>query len=512
MLQIEHTKNKLIAKNTLFLYCRMLFIMFVTLFTSRILLKSLGVVDYGLNNVVGGLIVIFSYINASMSSATSRFITYELGKGKDSNLGRIFSGSLSIHLSLAIFVLVLGEVVGVLLVNNVLNIPQNRILACNILYQTVVISAFFTITQVPFNSTIIAYERMSVYAYIGIYDAITKLLIAYVVMKTRYDKLIVLAVLQLFASTSIWAFYVYYTWYHFRRIVSFRVLFDRELVLSMGAFTFWSLIGSTANMLKNQGVNVLINLFFGSIVNAANAIAYQVNHAVFNFSSNFMMAMNPQIVKSYAGKNFEQFKKLVFRGGKFSFFLLTLLCYPLLFETKSVLALWLGTYPSYTVLMTQLVLVLTMVESFTYSIGYAVQATGRIRNYQLVISGVTLMNFPISLLLFYLDFPPYTALAVSIIISSITLMMRMYFIDVLLNISPTEYSMYVFKPTFLVLLLTMPIPIIIVNIVEEGIFRFVILTLSVILFNSLIIFAIGMNTEERNSVLRFVRKKIVSNS
>jgi len=283
---------------------------------------------------------------------------------------------------------------------------------------------------------------------------------------------------------------------------------EKKLSKEMLGYSSWSMIGSGANMLKTQGVNLLINIFFGSVVNAANAVAYNVNAAVISFSNNFTMAINPQIIKSYASGKIEEMKSLMFLGGKLTFFMLMFLCLPIIFETRQILDIWLVKVPEYAVVFTRLVLVLTMVESFTYTIGYAIQATGKIKYYQIVISGLTLMNFPVSLLLYWLGMPPYTALFVSVCISTTTLMMRLYFIKVLLKISPIEYFKKVFVRVFVTLSISLPLPYMVYLNMEEGLVRMCVVFLTIVITNVIMIWLFGMTSVERGKVKDLIEKKI----
>lgn len=498
--------NKRIAKNTLFLYFRMILIMGAALFTSRVLLKSLGTVDYGLNNVIAGTVVLFSFLNNSLAAATSRFITFELGKNNIDNVQKVFKTALLIHGVLALCVLLIGETVGFWLVNNVLSIPIERLQACNVVFQMVILSAICTIIQVPFNALIISHERMNIYAYIGIADALSKLLIAFAIMYSPHDRLILLSILQMIWTFGLLLFYVYYCRNQFVTVFVISVRYEKKYIKSMLSYTSWSMIGSLATMLKNQGINILMNIFFGSVVNAANAIAYQVNHAVMNFTNNFTMAMNPQIIKSYASGEKEAMKKLVERGGKFSFFLLLYLCLPIMFETKFLLTVWLGEYPDYTITFTHLVLILTMTETFIYTMSSAVQATGRIKIYQLVISGITLLNFPISFILFKLGMPPFAALTVSIGVSTITLFCRLYFLKSLLNIQPWDYIKNVFLRCLIVALLALPVPYIIASTIPDCLTRLIIITFAIFTINSILVLALGMDKGERNYIFNICRK------
>lgn len=498
--------SRRIAKNTVFLYVRMLLVMFVSLYTSRVLLNALGESDYGLNNVLAGVIVIFSFINGSLSAATSRYLSFALGKNEKGQVENIFALSLKIHGTLALVVATLGMVFGGYIVNNVMNIPPERMTACNIVFMTVVVTSVFTIVQVPFNSLILSHEKMTVYAYVGITEAIVKFAIAYAIMVYGGDRLILLAVLQMTLIVLMFCFYVWYCKRTYGVRLSFRGKIDRNLGKEMLGYSSWSMIGSGANMMKTQGVNLLINVFFGAVVNAANGVAYNVNAAVISFTNNFTMAMNPQIIKSYAAGKKEEMKQLLFSGGKMSFFLLLYLCLPLMLEAEYVLELWFVNVPEYANIFTKLVLMLTLVECFTYTIGCAVQATGRIKHYQMVISGMTLMNFPMSLMLYYLGMPPYTALAVSVCVSFTTLMTRLYFIKNLLEISPREYFIQVFFKSFVTLVLSVPMPLCVSMNMEYGWMRLVCVVATVMVTNSIVIWFVGINGKEREKVKMLICK------
>ena len=498
-----------IAKNTLFLYFRMLLVMGVSLYTSRVVLHALGVVDFGLNNIIAGIIVIFSFINNSLSTATSRFLTFELGKKEGQNIKNVFASAFLSHFLLAAVVLVLAETVGLYVVNNVLVIPQDRLFACNIIYHITVISTCLNLTQTPANAMIISHERMNVYAYLGIALALSRLMIAFAITYTPLDKLILMNVLSGVVSVLIIIFTYAYCYRCFENEIKISFAPDKSLLKPMLCFTTWSLIGSTAYMLKNQGINILINIFFGPVVNAANAIAYKVDAAVMGFISNFSTALNPQITKTYAAKEYESMKNLIFSGGKFSFFLMMILCIPLILETEYILKLWLGdNIPEFSIIMTQLVLMLSMVESFTYSIGCAVQASGNIRNYQLVISGLTLMNFPISFLAYHLGAPPYAALAISIGISSTTLMLRMYFIKVLLSIPPLEYIQKVFIKAALSLTLSIPLPYLLVKELPQGFSRFILCLIVSTFIIGIVVWFFGASRSERTYIKNAIKKKL----
>lgn len=501
------SNNKRIAKNTAFLYLRMLFSLVVSLFTARIVLKTLGVEDYGLNNVVGGVIGLFSIVSAVLNSATSRFLTIELGKNNEKAMRKIYKNSMSLYAILCLVIFILEETIGLYIVNNTLSIPEDRLLACNVLYQTVVVSSILNLFIVPANSLLIAYEKMDIYAYFGIGETLARLLVVFFIVISPLDKLISCALLNLsvFAISSILK--LIYCCRTFTNVYSNKMEWDKNLIGSMVSFSFWNLIGSAAYVLRIQGVNILINIFFGPIVNAANAIAYQINTAVGGFVTNFSTAVNPQITKTYASTQYVEMRNLIFRAGKFTFYLLMLSCYPILFETDFILQIWLGNnIPEYTVIMTRLVLIISMVETFTYSIGCAVNATGQIKYYQLVICSTMLLIFPLAWLSFKLGFPPYYGLVIYLFTSIIALLLRFHFMKVLLGISPIEYTKKVYFPTILVGSLGLILPIIIYLNMESGWARFIIVCITAEISNIILIWVLGLDKSEKSFITSLLRK------
>lgn len=500
--------NKRIVKNTLMLYFRMLLIMFVSLYTSRVTLKALGIIDYGLYNVLAGSIVIFSFINNSLATATTRFITFHLDKKNIDNIKNVFSTSIHIHLFISLIVLVLSEFIGIWGINNILNIPTNRIFACNIVFQIVIFSAITNILQSPFGALIISNEQMNIYAYIGIIDAISKFAIALLITITPYDKLISFSILQFVATSGIFFFHYYYCKQTYHSIFYISREINYKLTREMLNFSSWNLLGSTAIMLKNQGVNILINIFFGPAINAANGIAYQVNSAVFQFSNNFTTAINPQIIKSYATNDKGRMQNLIIRGCKFSFFLLTFLSIPVILETKYLLTLWLGEFPTYTIIFTRIVLFLTLVECFNYSISCAIQATGKIRIYQITISGINLLIFPLSYILYKLEAPPQSALIISLSISICLLFIRLYFLKKQLGISPLIFLKEVYYKSFLILAICLPIPFCISLYLDESFIRLLTTIVIVLIVNTITIYKIGLSIDEKRFIVNNIKNKL----
>lgn len=499
--------NKRIAKNTVFLYVRMLLGLVISLFTARLILQALGVEDYGLNNVVGGVISLFAIVTGVLNSATSRFLTVELGKGNLIQMRNVYSNTMSLYSILALIIVVLEETVGLYLVNYTLSIPPERLFACNVLYQTIVLSSMFTLFLIPAGSLIIAFEKMNVYAYIGIGEIIAKCLVVYLVMISPLDKLISLACLNMLVIIALSVVKLVYCKKTFSNVFTYKLGWDKPLLRSMLGFSFWNLIGSAAYILRIQGVNILINVYFGAVVNAANAIAYQINSAVNGFVTNFSTAVNPQITKTCAAGQYEQMKSLIFRSGKFTYYLLMILCFPILFETEFVLHLWLGNnIPEFTVIMTRIVLVISMVETFTYSIGCAVNATGKVKYYQIVICSIMLLIFPITWIMFKMGMPPYYGLLVYLFTSITALLARFYFLEKILNISSWEYTKKVYSHTVLVSLVSIIFPFLVCNVMDDGWVRFMIVCLTIELANVAVIWTLGLDKDEKSFMLSVIKK------
>lgn len=423
----ENTKR--IAKNTIMLYIRMLFGMLVSLYTSRVVLQTLGVEDYGIYNVVGGVVAMFSVISSSLSSSVSRFLTFELGRGDMDRLKKVFSTSVSIHIILVIIILLLAETVGVWFLNNKMTIPDNRLFAANWVFHASVLSFMFSLLSVPYNASIIAHEHMNIFAYIGIGDILLRLFVVLFIAYSPWvgDKLITYSLLLVTVSISIQIFYMFYCRSHFMECRS-RVYFYRNIFKEMGSFAFWNFIGCTAGLLKDQGVNILLNIFIGPVVNAARGIATTVNNAITSFANNFMTALNPQITKSYASGDYDYMNGLIERGSRFSFYIMLVFILPVMFETEFILNIWLGTYPKYTVDFVRFTLVLSAIDILSNTLINLQAATGKIRNYQLVVGGMLMMNFPLSYLCLKLCFSPVSVYIVAIVVAVCCLILRLWFL------------------------------------------------------------------------------------
>lgn len=501
--------NKRIAKNTIVLYIRMIFMMGVSLFTSRVILQTLGVEDFGIYSVVGGIITMFAFINGGMVSATQRFITFEIGKGNIEKLRTVFSTSLQIHGLISILIVLLGETVGLWFLYEKMVIPENRMVAAMWVYQCSIIACVVNIMSIPYNADIVAHEKMSAFAYISIIEVSLKLIIVYMLLITPWDKLIVYSLLLLMVQLSIRFVYSHYCHRHFEE-TKYHHQFNELLFKEMVSFAGWSFLGNFASVLYTQGLNLLLNVFFGPVVNAARGIAVQVQGALHQFVANFQMALNPQITKTYAAGELEQMHSLMFRSARFSFFLLFFFTLPVLFETNFILELWLGKVPTNTVVFTRLMLVISLLFTLVNPLAVANQATGKVKRYQMIEGGILLLIVPISYVVLKLDCKAYSVFIVHLIIECITQVFRMKILVNQIHLSLLSYWKNVYFPVLAVVSISIFLPLVFYINVEEGWLRFFVVGLSSVISVAFTIFIIGLKGNERSFLIEkvnnFIRK------
>lgn len=501
--------NKRIAKNTLLLYCRMLFLMIVSLYTSRVVLNALGVEDFGIYNVVGGIVAMFSVLSGSLSAAISRFITYELGKGNQKNLNKIFSSAVTIQLGLAGIIILLAETIGLWFLNVKMNIPEIRMGAANWVFQFSILTFAINLISVPYNASIIAHEKMSAFAYISILEAVGKLTIAFLIVISPMDKLIFYAILMCLVAIIIRSTYGNYCKRHFNEC-TYHFIWDKQLLKQMFGFAGWNFIGAASAVLRDQGGNVVINLFCGPTVNAARGIAFQVNNAVNQFVTNFMTALNPQITKSYAAGNKEYMMTLIFQGARLSFYMLLLLSLPLLVNTHYILEAWLGIVPNHAVLFVQLILIFAMSESISGPLITAMLATGKIRNYQIIVGGLQMMNLPISYIFLKIGFFPEIVIIVAIIISQGCLITRLLMLRKMINISLKEYIKKVYSNIIIVTIISSIIPFMLAINNNKTFQTFILQSLITFVCTIITIYYIGCSKTEKlfikNKLYKIVHK------
>lgn len=433
--------NARLAKNTMFLYFRMIFIMAVTLYTSRVVLRVLGVEDFGIFNVVAGVVAMFGFLNSSMSATTQRFISFSLGKG-DANLNKVFSTCVLTHALIALGVLVLVESVGLWFLYNKMIIPDVRMDAAFWVFQFSALSTVVTVMSIPFNADIIAHEKMSAFAYISIVEVCLKLLIVFLLDVGNIDKLVLYGFLLLLVQCGIFLTYMGYCLRHFKES-RFRFVYEKKLFSEVFSFAGWNLWGYLASILYTQGLNILLNVFFGPVVNAARGLANQVDGAIRLFASNFQMAINPQIVKTYAAKDLESMHRLVFRSSKFSFFLLLALSLPVMIEAPVILRLWLSTVPDWTASFLRLMLVVVIVDSVANPLMTSAAATGRIKLYQSVLGGIQLLIVPVAYVVLRMGGEPNSVFVVHICICLIAFAVRLFIVRGMIGLSIKKYLMEV---------------------------------------------------------------------
>lgn len=496
-------KNKRIAKNTLLLYIRMLFLMVISLYTSRVVLNILGVEDFGIYNVVGGVVAMFSVLSGSLSASISRFITYELGKGNQNNLNKIFSSSVTIQLGLSLIIIILAETIGLWFLNAKMVIPEDRIIAANWVFQFSILTFSINLISVPYNASIIAHEKMSAFAYISILEAIGKLTIAYLISYSPIDKLIFYAILMCTVALIIRFTYGYYCKRKFKEC-TYHFIWDKTLLKQMFGFAGWNFIGAASAVLRDQGGNVVINLFCGPTVNAARGIAFQVNSAIHSFVTNFMTALNPQITKSYASGDKKYMMTLIFQGARLSFYMLLILSLPILINTNYILKLWLGLVPDHAVLFVRLVLIFAMSESISHPLVTAMLATGKIRNYQIIVGGLQMMNLPLSYIMLRLGFFPEIVIVIAIIISQCCLATRLILLRSMIGISIKQYIKYVYLNIIIVSITSIILPFISSYYIQESFTGFIWQSLFTILCTIICIYWIGCKPQERH----FIHQKI----
>lgn len=497
--------SKRIAKNTMLLYVRMLFLVAVSLYTSRIVLKALGVSDFGIYNVVGGVVAMFSLVSGSISAAISRYITYELGTPGRERLTLIFSTSLNILLIISAAIVLLGETVGLWFVNTKMVFPPGRLAAANWVYQLSIATFIINLISLPYNATIISHEKMSAFAYISILEALGKLGIAFLIMTSVSDRLVFYAILMCVLAVIIRIVYMKYCRSHFTEC-RYQLTIDRPLLSEMFGFAGWNFIGAGSAMLRDQGRNIVINFFYGTMVNAACGIAAQVNTAITGFVTNFMTALNPQITKSYASGDHPYMMTLIFQGARLSFYMLLLISLPVLLNTHYLLSLWLTVVPDYATVFVQLILVFAMSESISTPLITATLATGNIRTYQLVVGGLQMLNLPIVYVMLRNGFPPQWGYIVAIVISQICLAARLWMLRDMIHLDVRRYMTRVYANVLIVTLCAVIIPGVVRHFLAESFLNFIIVILICVVSTLATVFYVGCSRDERQFVMAKCRK------
>lgn len=453
----SHIDKKRIAKNTMFLYVRMFVLMAVNLFAFRILLKELGVDNYGIYNVIGGVVVLFAFINAALSQSTQRYLSYYIGKGLDKEITNLFSMSVNVHMFFGVAFLVIAETLGLWIVYNVLKFPPTSMTQVFWLYQVSVATFVVNLIRAPYNSAIVSYEKFSFFSYLSIAEAILKLVgvycLGYLAPQFRlvsYGLLVFLIVIICWVS-SIGFLKRSVTTIYFKRF------WDKSMFKSLMAFNGWNMVGGISNIAANQGLNMVFNVFCGVVVNAAMGVSTQVYSAVNSFVTNFQTAFNPQITKSYAAGEKTEFFNFVFSTSRLSFCLMFVLGLPVIAGCSDILHLWLTDVPDFSVQFTQLMLVFCMIDALSGPLWVSAQAVGNIRNYMLLMSGLIMLNIPLAIILLYIDVSPVYVFVGRVVINLITHFVRIAYLRKLIEFPAEAYMKKVMLPALAACAICSPI-------------------------------------------------------
>lgn len=490
------------------LYVRMFFMMLISLYTSRVVLNTLGVEDYGIYNVVGGVVAMMGVLNGAMSTSVQRFLNFELGTGNVEKLKHTFSMSLNIYALFALIFVILAETIGVWFLNTHLLIPQERLTAANYVFQFSIFATVVSLMSNPYNAAIVAHERMDVYAYTSIFEVLVKLGIVYLLLVIPFDKLIGYGFFLTCASCLITLVYYIFCKKHFMEC-RYRLYWNKSLFQQLFSYFTWNLFGSTAGLIKTEGLNILLNMFFNPAVNAARGIACTINNVLMQFFNNFYTAVRPQIVKYYAQGDTVSMLDLVFKSTKYSFFLCLLVSLPVLIEAPYLIYFWLGQTPEYAIIFTRLIVIISIVDALASPIMTAAHATGEIKLYQFVVGMTTMLNIPISFcFLKYVSTNAVTVYVVSLALAIIAFIVRLWIVKRLVNFSIRLYLRTVVLRILVLSALSVPLPLGLHLILENGFISCVAVIVVSVISSGTFIYTLGLNSTERAVAIKAVRNKI----
>lgn len=484
----------------------MLLTLGVTLYTSRVVFNALGIEDFGIYNVVAGVVTMFAFIKGAMSSANQRFFAFELGRNKLTKLHNTFKMSINIHIVISVILVLFCETVGVWFLNNKLTISPERLGAANFVFHCAVAGLVLMIMDVPYNANIVAHERMQAFAYISLLDVGLKLAVVSMLSLGLGDDLKVYALLTLLANMLVWSCYFIYNRINFST-TKFGFYWDSRLFKTLISYTGWNMFGNLAAVGANQGINILLNIFFGPAVNASRAIAYQINSAISGFITNLQMAINPQIIKSYSIGEYTEIKELVFKGAKYSFFLLYLISFPVFLKTDEVIKLWLGSTPDYAIIFCRLALVDSLIACWSGGLMTTVQATGNVKKYQIIVGGILLFNIPLSYIVLSLGVEPYAVIFITIFLSIWALIARIFLVKDIINMSIVEFFIVVMFRSILVVLYSLIIFFIPMIDLSNVFLDLIVTTIFTSGFLVLGMFSLGLNHNEKYFIYNKLKSK-----
>lgn len=503
----QTSSNKRLAKNTFLLYIRTFLMMLISLYTSRVILDALGIENYGIYNIVGGFVAMFSIVSGTLTATTQRYLTFEIGKRESSNPQKIFGASMTIHLVLIAILLVLFETIGLWFLNTGLNIPQGRISAANWVYQCSIATFLINIISAPYTATIIAHEKMSAFAYISLIEVSLKLIIVYLLYLSAFDKLVVYAILLLLTAIAVRAIYSMYCHRKFPE-TRLKIVKDKSLYKEMFSFASMNFLGAFASIVSDQGVNILLNLFFGVTINAARGIAIQVQGAVMKFVNDFTTAINPQITKTFASGDYAQSMKVAYLGAKFSFFLLLLITPPLFFRIEYILDLWLVKYPEYAVWFIRLTMICTLITVLSNPIITVILSTGHLKSNALWIGGTRLLILPLCYVALKLGNSPIYAYCVVIVIEAISLFIRLAIVKSMIHIPISAFVKKVLIRITPIAMIVFFLSFMLVKMFPINLFGTVGFACVSIFVTMLLICFVGLTVNERTKIVSFALNKI----
>ena len=501
--------SKRVAKNTIFLYLRTMLVMPISIFTSRIILDALGVDDYGIYNAVGGFVAMFSMLSGTLIAASQRFIAFELGKS-DPDVKKVFSTIISVHLLLSAIILILLETIGLWFLNYKMNIATERMLAANWVFQCSVLTFCVNIISIPYNAVIIAYEKMAAFAYISIFEVVAKLGCVYALYIISYDSLIVYAISMMLVAIILRIIYGIYCNRNFP-LCRYTLSLNKRIFREMMGFSGWNFIGSIASNLNGHGINILTNLFFGVAVNAARGVASQVDYAINTFVNNFLMAITPQITKSYAAKDFAYINYIIIAGTKYSFFLLCFISLPVCLNTEYILSVWLKEVPEFTVEFVRLGIIFSLCQTLSQCLYRTMLASGKIKKYQIVVGGLSILAFPAVYVFFYVGLPATWGYWAMIIFSIVCLFARLKLLHEMLP----DFSTKDFCKQALLPISSSMIPVAILTyythtLIERiSIYSFIGESIECIILIGLSVWVLGLTHDERKKSITILRNRII---
>lgn len=501
--------NKKIARNTAFLYIRMILVLAITLYTSRLILRTLGVVDYGIYNVVAGFVSMFAFMNVSLTNGVQRYYNYALGTKQNNGVQNVYITSLTIQVLIALIAFLLVETIGVWYMETQMVIPSERMIAARWIFQFSVISLLVLMLQIPYSAAIMSYERMDYFAFVGVLDVVLKMVIVFLVTLSPFDNLILYGCLLLLISILNFVLYFIYSKKHFHEL-RLKRFFDRDLFCSMLGFSSWNVFGTFAFMLKGQGTNMVLNLFFGPIVNAANGIAASVMSGVQGFSANILVAFRPQLVQEYAAGNYGRVKSIFYSESKISYILLSVIVLPIIIEIDYVLNVWLGAdmVPEYAASFTVLVLLNMLVSAFHQPYTHIIHATGKQKTFQLINTIVIFAIIPISWFALKLGYGPDSVFIISLILTILNIALCLFAVKAVFDFSITEYLQFVVSPSVIVSLVIPIIPFAMTQLLPMGFLRLCIVFVTEVIIAIPIIYYLGLSRSEKDMIKNIINHKI----